>query len=403
MLYPSCLPIHLIHHSTTLVFKMHVPSDIRSDLTRLDAELASLAKNPDHLDHQRSRFLLERPPYVPSHHCSDDDTESDIDRDDDSICREHLQIKLQHDHNASRPYYQFDEQTNQERDRIIEGVDTQTAFVPLRMSYDSIAYDRVKKDWMKQGVWDINWKSLPGWCWMHEESYEPPIPEEDEETGPRRNIFSAPMEFATSKRIAYQEPGPDETEKLSASPKDHQRSNNDASRPFYQFIHQISKEREWMQGPTAKQSDPTCPSADINTRAYENVKASWIKRGIWKKEWGIMPGMVWMHELPMERLAEAVPARKEADGDVCTDLETDLKLYECHSLSRIYHAALMTDPKSDNCVGQETILKRGLFESYTSNPAVQKEEPALVVGPKPSETRKEKTSSKRQGPKKKVV
>jgi hypothetical protein len=40
--------------------------------------------------------------------------------------------------------------------------------------------------------------------------------------------------------------------------------------------------------------------ADINTRAYENVKNTWTKRGIWNRRWGILPGMSWKHEEPLE-------------------------------------------------------------------------------------------------------
>jgi hypothetical protein len=31
-------------------------------------------------------------------------------------------------------------------------------------------------------------------------------------------------------------------------------------------------------------------------KAYENVKNTWVKRGIWDQRWGTLPGMSWMHE-----------------------------------------------------------------------------------------------------------
>lgn len=37
---------------------------------------------------------------------------------------------------------------------------------------------------------------------------------------------------------------------------------------------------------------------DINTMAYEAVKGLWDRMGIWDTEWGVMPGMSWMHERP---------------------------------------------------------------------------------------------------------
>ncbi|WEW57730.1 hypothetical protein PRK78_003197 [Emydomyces testavorans] len=47
---------------------------------------------------------------------------------------------------------------------------------------------------------------------------------------------------------------------------------------------------------------------DINTRAYENVKNIWTKRGIWNKRWGILPGMSWKHEEPFEDDTANAPA-----------------------------------------------------------------------------------------------
>jgi hypothetical protein len=48
--------------------------------------------------------------------------------------------------------------------------------------------------------------------------------------------------------------------------------------------------------------------ANINTRAYENVKNTWTKRGIWNGRWGILPRMSWKHEEPLEE--------ETADGPV---------------------------------------------------------------------------------------
>lgn len=68
---------------------------------------------------------------------------------------------------------------------------------------------------------------------------------------------------------------------------------------------------------------------DINTKAYETVKAKWIKFGIWKKTWGFLPGMSWKHEHPLEdllrvELPEALvlgplyPPTKPAEADTQT-------------------------------------------------------------------------------------
>ena len=71
----------------------------------------------------------------------------------------------------------------------------------------------------------------------------------------------------------------------------------EASRPFHQFIYQVSKERERIQS----ESGPIpLHSADINTKAYENVKTTWMKRSIWNTRWGVLPGMSWKHEQSIE-------------------------------------------------------------------------------------------------------
>jgi hypothetical protein len=77
-----------------------------------------------------------------------------------------------------------------------------------------------------------------------------------------------------------------------------QEREREASRPFYQFVYQVSEECERIQEESADGGDTN--TADINTRAYEIVKSTWTKRRIWKTRWGILPGMSWKHEEPLE-------------------------------------------------------------------------------------------------------
>ncbi|KAI1324044.1 hypothetical protein F5Y16DRAFT_402802 [Xylariaceae sp. FL0255] len=65
-----------------------------------------------------------------------------------------------------------------------------------------------------------------------------------------------------------------------------------AWRPFHQFIFQVNKKREGLE------LDFSIP--DIYTRAYDDVKSTWIKRGIWNMKWGMLPGMTWKHEQPLD-------------------------------------------------------------------------------------------------------
>ena len=62
-------------------------------------------------------------------------------------------------------------------------------------------------------------------------------------------------------------------------------------------MYQISKERERIQEEST--NGEGAYAADINTRAYENVKNTWTKRRIWNGRWGTLPGMSWKHEEPI--------------------------------------------------------------------------------------------------------
>ena len=42
--------------------------------------------------------------------------------------------------------------------------------------------------------------------------------------------------------------------------------------------------------------------------AYNNVKNTWTKRGIWKKRWGILLGMSWKYKEPLEEETADGPA-----------------------------------------------------------------------------------------------
>jgi len=42
------------------------------------------------------------------------------------------------------------------------------------------------------------------------------------------------------------------------------------------------------------------PPANLNTTAYDRVKARWKKWGVWNDNWGVLPGMSWPHERPLE-------------------------------------------------------------------------------------------------------
>ena len=81
-----------------------------------------------------------------------------------------------------------------------------------------------------------------------------------------------------------------------------QKLGDESSRPFHQFIYHISKERERVQNDCDSPDSASSVSAltNINTKSYENVKGIWVSRGIWNDQGGILPGMVWKHESPLQ-------------------------------------------------------------------------------------------------------
>ena len=87
--------------------------------------------------------------------------------------------------------------------------------------------------------------------------------------------------------------------------------DHEASRPFYQFVFQLSLERERIQEETGKGTVPlpAAAPANINTTAYERVRNAWVKHKIWNSNWGTLPGMSWKHEDPL-----VADATDTADG-----------------------------------------------------------------------------------------
>lgn len=83
----------------------------------------------------------------------------------------------------------------------------------------------------------------------------------------------------------------------------------EASRPYHQFLYQISKEREWIKDELLyKQSTGFI---DIDAMAYEAVKKHWMEDKIWNPQWGELPGMTWMHADLYDKQPETPDGAKE--------------------------------------------------------------------------------------------
>ncbi|EKD16541.1 uncharacterized protein L3040_001281 [Drepanopeziza brunnea f. sp. 'multigermtubi'] len=108
-----------------------------------------------------------------------------------------------------------------------------------------------------------------------------------------------------------------------------------ASRPYHQFVYQISIERERIQ---EEHEHEECASApDISTKSYENFKNTWTRRGIWDKRWDVLPGMSWKHERPFEEIVreemgnDPTPATPLMDG---SDEAPSIRIFGSHSLAQ---------------------------------------------------------------------
>ena len=262
---------------------------IRTGLATIHFALDNLAKNPRRLDIERSRF--DRDVSYNSHYSHNSTASLSPESPSTMYQRERLERRhrekweLIQAHHASRPDQQFDTQVYEMEAQIIKGIENRTLDVPDGTTMRILARDTVKKNWIEQGIWNEEWGNTPQLRWMHEASPKiTPAPETD-----HFSLFtSLPGNAISTGR--NKRPGGERQVK--------QKAGNETSRPFHQFIYQISKERERIR------SEPDFPdgasSTSVNTEAYEHVKSIWVKRGIWNNQWGILPGMAWKHESPLQ-------------------------------------------------------------------------------------------------------
>lgn len=114
-------------------------------------------------------------------------------------------IDLQH-RQLSRPCYQFLYHFCQEREWIKMGLSNQDD--DQNANLDSRAYDIVKSRWNRDGLWDEDWRCIPGTLWRHERPPKYPAPYEEyrraaarkaaiveQAERPPRWYFMAPVEY----------------------------------------------------------------------------------------------------------------------------------------------------------------------------------------------------------------
>ena len=159
--------------------------------------------------------------------------------------------------------------------------------------------------WTEQGIWNCKWKQFAFGRWKHEEPLEPESElETDSKAGPSLSFSFSPNSQPKLRRPKSDNAKSDNEKRRIAEQQVIREREREASRPYHQFLYQMSKERERIQ--EESENGEGADAADINTKAYENVKNIWTKRRIWNEKWGTMPGMSWKHEGPFEE--------EDADG-----------------------------------------------------------------------------------------
>ncbi|KAI0968036.1 hypothetical protein F4678DRAFT_232330 [Xylaria arbuscula] len=263
---------------------------IRGDgLFQAHDALAALLDNPHRLDLARDRFDDSPPSYRSRESGTPTRSPSPDRRSERERRREKRVCELIREYNASQPLDQFDAQMSEMRNQILYDDEEDIRRAPVGVDYDELAFKETKKRWIEQGIWNEKWagnRLTMVWTWKHEE-LPTPEPQEDE----------APFSIFSSKRKQKQkEPEPEIDPQVQAA----REREREASRPYHQFVYQVSKRRERIQELLSHEGAAITTPPDINTTAYDVVKATWMKKGIWNTKWGMFPGMSWRHEQPVE-------------------------------------------------------------------------------------------------------
>ncbi|KAK4204867.1 hypothetical protein QBC40DRAFT_249602 [Triangularia verruculosa] len=250
----------------------------------VEAALAALVRDPSTLNRTRRRFLVSLPHDTPHSHNS---TRSQSPYDaNEQQCHDTKECQLRLEWAASLPNNQLSAQVLEEERRLIQAVEQGDFHVPVGTDYYKQAKEAVKERWAEQGIWNDNWNDMAQGRWKHEELFE--LSSESEHEMPPTGLFSMQTGQRTELRREYK----------GGDGRAIRKRQFDGTRPFHQFIYQVSKERERVQNMFEVGAGFAFPP-DINTQAYDIVKDIWIKRGIWDATWGILPGMSWKHERPL--------------------------------------------------------------------------------------------------------
>jgi hypothetical protein len=278
--------------------------------------LAALEEDPQRLNHARARFSESPPSYKShqSHNSTRSRSPTPPPEEQRRLEEDERQFYLEEERRASFPGSQFDAQKREELRLLVStAVEDGTCYLGSASSpfsdpyYHGLAEDNIKNRWVEQGIWNNKWDCRHmSRTWKHEEPLE--VESESETDTEAEPQFSSSL-FEKKPLPKPKRPKSDEERRGIAERRAIREREREASRPFHQFVYQVSKERERIQSETGSGEIIATGTAvaDINTRAYENVKNTWVRRGIWNGKWGILPGMFWKHEEPLDLTVDPTP------------------------------------------------------------------------------------------------
>lgn len=223
----------------------------------------------------------------------------------------------------SLPFMQFMSQAARERQRLdhqsalrLQGR-RQTLPWDVTIGPQGSAENNIRRSWMNQGIWAMEWgpawpehadvlfsqdrpepgeeREIPGHPFMDlrwEVDVFKPFPNSWGHEKPEEVTAEALISFRSA-QMAPPDLGP--PEKLIP-----QVPEPGASTPAAQFESQVVKERDWIRDEMDFQNNGE--QVDLDARARESVRESWILDGIWRPEWdqnaGGKPFGRWIHEMP---------------------------------------------------------------------------------------------------------
>lgn len=249
------------------------------------------------LDGDRSRFNGPPPSYTSHQSHNSTRSQSPCELTEKQRCWEQQQWQLRRDREASRPDQQFDTQVDEAEAHSIKKIENRALEVPDGTNLQDLARDTVKQLWMDRGIWSDEWKITPQPRWMHELSNLSPGTDTVAQHQP--NIFTS---SPTKPELALRRMEAGWKFQQAAARQALRKRKREGTRPLPQFISQVYEECERVHH-ELRDGTGSAP-ADVNSRAYNNVKSTWVKRGIWDHEWGILPGMSWKHERPVQVLQD---------------------------------------------------------------------------------------------------